>query len=70
MQITTNRLTENFKPVKLELTIESQKELDLLIRIFGLNISIPDILSTKFPNTCKVDTYNMLASIHEKLNNI
>ena len=42
---TTN--TEQFKPFELVITIESKKELDALIDMFKMNITIPDIVEKK-----------------------
>lgn len=42
MKITTSTQPQNFKPIELKITIESQEELDILKAITELDISIPD----------------------------
>lgn len=42
MKITKNN--GEFKPIKLELEIESQQELDMLVRLFYMDASIPRVV--------------------------
>lgn len=52
MKIEINNAKPKFKPIKIVITVESQKEKEMLMEMVNKNVTIPDSLSRKYSRIC------------------
>ena len=72
MKITAGEYEDDFKPVKVEILLESQEELEFLRMLCGLNVTIPDAVAAcapirHSPDKVKQFATDFLTTVHSKV---
>lgn len=66
MQTNTKTINASFQPISLEILIETPEELDVLIDMFGYDITIPEIACDNNSEKREI-LQNMMSQIHKSL---
>jgi len=67
MKVTVKQKPEEFKPVTLEITLESMEELAMLKSVSGMNLSIPNLFDSR---DYKNLFYAFLKNLHNTLHQL